>query len=84
VIGSNVTLYNGVTLGSKRAGEAYEMPTLGNNVTVYTGAKLFGGVRIGESVEIGALSLCTKDVPAHSVMYGIPPNVTVKPRSRAT
>jgi len=81
VIGSHATMYNGVTLGSKSIFEtSVQMPTLGDNVVVYTGAKLIGGVHIGNNVEIGALSLCNKDVPANSVMYGIPPNVTIKPK----
>lgn len=78
-IGKNVTLYNGVTLGSKRSGGDAGMPQLGDNVTVYSGAKVIGPVQIGDGAEIGALSLCNKNVPAHCVMYGIPPNVTIKP-----
>jgi serine O-acetyltransferase len=81
VIGSNATIYNGVTLGSKRVGNDARMPHLGGNVIVYTGAKLIGPITIGDNVEIGALSLCAKDVPGNSVMYGIPPNVTIKPRA---
>jgi len=79
-LGSNVTLYNGTTLGSKRSGAGAGMPHLGNNVIVYTGSKIIGEVHIGDNVEIGAMSLCLKDVPANSVMYGIPPNVTIKQR----
>ncbi|MEK7114263.1 MAG: serine acetyltransferase [Patescibacteria group bacterium] len=75
-IGKNVTIYNGVTLGSKRDGG---MPQLGDNVVVYTGAKLIGSLQVGSNSQIGALSLCNKDVPPNSVMYGIPPNVTIKP-----
>jgi serine O-acetyltransferase len=48
------------------------------SVIVYTGAKLVGPITVGDNVEIGALALCTKDVPANNVMYGIPPNVTIK------
>jgi serine O-acetyltransferase len=78
-IGNNAIIYNGVTLGSKRVGDhSNAMPTLGDGVIVYTGAKLIGGITVGNNVEIGALALCVKDVPSNSVMYGIPPNVTVK------
>lgn len=79
-LGGNVTLYNGTTLGSKRSGTSGGMPQLGDRVIVYTGSKIIGDVRIGDDVEIGAMSLCLKDVPSNSVMYGIPPNVTVKPK----
>ena len=75
-IGKNATIYNGVTVGVKRSGGS--MPHIGKGVTIYTGAKIIGSITIGDNVEIGALSLCNKDVPANSVMYGIPPNVTVK------
>lgn len=79
-IGRNASIYNGVTMGSKRMGGGPGMPQLGDNVTVYTGAKLIGAVRVGDDSEIGALTLCNKDVPPNSVMYGIPPNVTIRPK----
>lgn len=82
VIGKNVSLYNGVTLGSKYQGGPAEMPRLGNGVIVYTGAKIIGPVVIGDNSEIGALALCTKDVPPESVMYGMPPAITIKPKKR--
>lgn len=75
-IGANATIFNGVTL------VGYEKPyllRLGDNVTIYTGAKVIKPVQIGDNVVIGALSLCNKDIPTNSMMYGIPPNVTVKP-----
>jgi len=81
MLGSNVTVYNGVTLGSKRHnGPDNAMPTIGDNAIIYTGAKIFGGVTVGDNSEIGALSLCNKDVPANSIVYGIPPNVTIRPK----
>lgn len=79
-IGRNASIYNGVTLGSRRACGDASMPRLGDNVTVYTGAKLVGPVQIGDNCEIGALALCKEDVPPNSVMYGIPPNVMIKSR----
>ncbi len=80
-VGRNAVIYNGVTLGVKNYGGEAGMPELGDNVIVYTGAKLFGPISIGDDATIGALALCTKSVPAHSVMYGIPPNVTIKPKA---
>src|SRR3989338_8710912 len=56
------------------------LPQLGDNVTVHTGAKVIKPIRIGDNSVIGALALCNKDVPPNSVMYGIPPNVTIKPK----
>lgn len=74
-IGRNATILNGVTLISFGAAGLLR---LGDNVTVYTGAKVIKPVRIGDNSVIGALSLCNKDVPPNSTMYGIPPNVTIK------
>lgn len=79
-IGRNATIYNGVTLGNKRLVGEVGMPQLGDNVIIYTGTKVIGEVQIGNNSEIGALSLCNKDVPANCVMYGIPPNVTIRPK----
>lgn len=74
-IGKNVTIYNGVTVvGIENAG----LPHIGDNVIIYTGAKVIKPIQIGDNSVIGALALCTKDVPQNSVMFGIPPNVTIK------
>ena len=77
-IGKNVTIYNGVTLVGLK--EHPHLPCLEDNVIVYTGAKIIRPITVGEGSVIGALALCTHDIPAQSVMYGIPPNVTVKPK----
>jgi len=80
-IGKNAIIYNGVTLGVRRAKEKNSgMPELGDNVIVYTGAKLIGPIHIGDNVDIGALAFCAEDVPSNSVMKGIPPSVTIKPK----
>ena len=81
VIGENATIYNGVTIiGVEESG----LPHLGDNVTIFTGAKIVAPVTIGDNVVIGALSLLNKDVPANHVMYGIPPNVTIKLKESAS
>lgn len=77
-IGKNATIYNGVTIVGI---EIPHLPRLGDNVTVYTGAKIIKSVEIGDNSVIGALTLCNRDVPPHSIMYGIPPNVTIKPNN---
>lgn len=79
-IGKNAILYNGSTLGGKRALGSTGMPTLGDGVIVYTGAKIVGPIQIGDNVEIGALTLCIRDVPSNNLMYGIPPNTTIRPK----
>jgi len=78
-VGSGFQIYNGVTLGGRTTSQG---PTLGDNVLIYTGSKVLGDIKIGDNVTIGAMSLCIKDVPSNSIMYGIPPNVTVKPATQ--
>lgn len=77
-IGIGAEIYNGVTIVGLTGHKG--VPRLGDNVTVYTGAKIIKPISIGDNSIIGALALVNKDVPADSVMYGIPPNVTIKPK----
>ena len=71
-IGENVTLYQGVVLGGTSNNPVKRHPTLGNNVVVGTGAKLLGAITIGDNVKIGANSVVIEDVPANSVVVGVP------------
>lgn len=64
-IGNNCTIYHEVTLGR---GPIPGVPKLGNNVVVYAGAKILGGVRIGDNVEIGANCVVTRDIEAGAVV----------------
>lgn len=79
-VGAHATILNGVTLGAKRRGENDEMPCIGNYVYIGSGAKVIGGIRIGNNVTIGAMTLCNKNVPDGSVVYGMPPNQVIKPQ----
>jgi len=71
-IGDNVTLYQGVTLGGIHLADEKRHPTLGNNIIVGAGAKLLGPIKIGNDVKIGANSVVTKDIPANSLVVGVP------------
>lgn len=86
VVGDDVMLYHGVTLGGKaRRGSprgAKRHPTLEDGVTVGAGAKVLGNVTIGAWSAIGANAVVTKDAPAHSLIVGIP--ATFKPLSPET
>ncbi|MEJ2248752.1 MAG: serine O-acetyltransferase [Candidatus Lokiarchaeota archaeon] len=75
-IGDNCTLYAGVVLGGTSLEPVKRHPTLGDNVVVGTGAKLLGPISIGDNARIGANSVVVEDVPAHSVVVGIPARVT--------
>lgn len=73
-IGANATIFNGVTIVDL---ETPNCPTIGDNVTIYTGAKIIKGVKIGSNVTVGALTLINKPIPSNCTVYGIPPNQTI-------
>lgn len=72
VIGKNCLIYQGVTLGSQRGGGKPGAPKIGNNCIISSGAKIIGGITIGDNVVIGANSVVTKDIPSGTVAVGIP------------
>lgn len=72
VIGDDVLLYQGVTLGGTGKEKGKRHPTLGNHVVVGSGAKILGNIIIGDHVKIGAGSVVVKPVPDHSTVVGIP------------
>jgi serine O-acetyltransferase len=71
-IGDNVTLYQGVTLGGTGFATGKRHPTVEDNVTVGSGAKLLGPISIGHGSKIGANSVVIHDVPANSTVVGNP------------
>lgn len=83
VVGDDVTLYHGVTLGgtSWRAGKRH--PSLGNQVVVGAGAKILGPITVGDRARIAANSVVIDAVPADTTVVGIPGRV-VAPSRRST
>jgi len=75
VIGNNVTLYQGVTLGGTSHQRAKRHPTLGNNVVVGVGAQLIGDITIGDNAKVGAGSVVITSVPANATVVGVPGRV---------
>lgn len=75
VIGNDCVLYQGVTLGGTGKESGKRHPTLGDRVTVGTGAKVLGNIRIGDDSKIGGNSVVVKDVPPQSTVVGIPGRV---------
>ncbi len=71
-IGDDVTLYQGVTLGGTGFATGKRHPTVEDNVTVGSGAKLLGPITIGHGAKIGANSVVIHDVPANSTVVGNP------------
>ncbi len=74
-IGSNVTIYQGVTLGGTGKEKGKRHPTIGNNVVIGTGAKVLGPITIGENSRIGAGSVVLASAPPNSTVVGIPARV---------
>jgi serine O-acetyltransferase len=72
IIGDNVTLYQGVTLGGTGKEKGKRHPTIGNNVMISAGAKVLGSITIGENSKIGAGSVVLSVVPANSTVVGVP------------
>lgn len=75
VIGRNCLIFQGVTIGGMRNNVGMLSPIIGDNVTIFAGAKIIGGVRIGNNVVVGANAVVTKDVPDNAVVAGIPARV---------
>jgi serine O-acetyltransferase len=71
-IGENVTLYQGVTLGGTGFATGKRHPTVQDNVTIGSGAKLLGPIAIGHGAKIGANSVVIHDVPPNSTVVGNP------------
>lgn len=72
IIGDDVLLYQGVTLGGTGKEHGKRHPTLGNNIVVGSGAKVLGNINIGSNSRIGAGSVVIDDVPENSTVVGIP------------
>ncbi len=77
IIGDDVLLYQGVTLGGTGKEHGKRHPTLKNNVVVGSGAKVLGNITIGNNVRIGAGSVVITDVPDDSTVVGIPGRVVM-------
>ncbi|MDN7229309.1 serine O-acetyltransferase [Planococcus sp. N064] len=78
IIGDNVTLYQGVTLGGTGKERGKRHPTLEDNVLVATGAKVLGSIVIGANSKVGAGSVVLKNVPANATVVGIPGKVVIQ------
>ncbi|WP_251208580.1 serine O-acetyltransferase EpsC [Acetatifactor aquisgranensis] len=75
IIGDNVTLYQGVTLGGTGKEHGKRHPTIGNNVMISAGAKVLGSFTIGDNSKIGAGSVVLSEVPPCSTVVGVPGRV---------
>ncbi len=70
IVGDDVLIYHGVTLGGKVNDRVKRHPTIGNNVLLGAGAKIIGDIEIGDGAMIGANAVVTKSIPAGAVIVG--------------
>lgn len=78
IIGDDVLIYQGVTLGGTGKEHGKRHPTLGNNVIVGAGAKVLGNINIADNVRIGAGSVVVEDAPENSTVVGVPGRVVLQ------
>ncbi|MFH1413750.1 MAG: serine O-acetyltransferase EpsC [Candidatus Omnitrophota bacterium] len=76
IIGDDVLLYQGVTLGGTGLKQGKRHPTIGNNVVIGAGAKILGDITIGDNSYVGANAVVIKDVPPNSTVVGVPGRIT--------
>ena len=78
VIGDDVTLFQGVTLGGTGKEHGKRHPTIGNHVSIGSGAKLLGNITIGENCRVGAGSVVLRSVPDNSTIVGVPGHIVLR------
>ena len=78
IVGSNVTLYQGVTLGGTGKGQGKRHPTLCDGVFVGNNANVLGNITVGANSRVGAGSVVLMDVPPNSTVVGVPAHVVYR------
>ena len=78
VVGKDVTIYQGVTLGGTSLERGKRHPTVGDRVVIGAGAKVLGPLLVGDDARIGANSVVVRDVPAGSVVVGVPGQIIAR------
>ncbi|HXR14990.1 MAG TPA: DapH/DapD/GlmU-related protein [Terriglobales bacterium] len=84
-IGSNVTIFQGVTLGAKELDMGFDFrlrPEVGDNVVLGAGSKILGGIHIGDNATVGANSVVLDSVEADGMVAGVPARMVSKQRRR--
>ena len=83
IIGNEVTIYHGVTLGGTGKETGKRHPTIGNGVVIGAGAKLLGSIEIGNNVKIGANSAVLKSIPDRCTVVGTEGRIVKRPNSKS-
>jgi serine O-acetyltransferase len=79
VVGDDVTIYQGVTLGGTSTSRGVKRhPTIGNGVVIGGGAKILGNITVGDNCRVGAGSVVLRSVPADSTIVGVPGHIVFR------
>ena len=78
IVGDDVTLYQGVTLGGTGKGHGKRHPTICNNVFIGNNANVLGNITVGENSRVGAGSVVLSDVPPNSTVVGVPAHIVYR------
>ncbi len=82
IIGDDVTIYQGVTLGGTGKEKGKRHPTIGNGVTIGSGAKILGNITVGDNCRVGAGSVVLRSVPENSTIVGVPGHIVLQDGKR--
>ncbi|MDI6712437.1 MAG: serine O-acetyltransferase [Anaerosomatales bacterium] len=82
IIGNDVTMYQGVTLGGTGKEHGKRHPTIGDNVVIGVGATVLGNITVGDHSKIGAGAVVIQDVPPNCTVVGVPGRVVVREGER--
>lgn len=75
VVGDNCTIYQGVTLGGTGKDKGKRHPTIGNNVTIGSGAKILGPFTVGDNSKVAANAVVLNEIPPNSTCVGVPAHI---------
>lgn len=76
IVGDDVLIYQGVTLGGTGLEKGKRHPTIGSNIVIGAGAKVLGNITVGDNSYIGSNAVVIKDVPPNSTVVGVPGRIT--------
>ena len=82
IVGDDVTLYHGVTLGGTSLKKKKRHPTLGNGVVVGNTSSILGDIVVGDNSRVGAGSVVLRDVPPNSTVVGVPAHIVYRDGKR--
>jgi len=78
IIGDDVTLYQGVTLGGTGKEKGKRHPTIGNETVIGSGAKVLGNITVGNNCRVGAGSVVLRNIPDNSTVVGVPAHIVLR------